>query len=248
MPEQDRRTYRTFDETLRLAIPLMVVWTLGIAVMIAVAAQSEDRAGELLMDPTFSVGSRWYTGLVSNLGILAWTVAASAAFAGAWMCRLGGRQAASRFFLAGGLVGALLLSDDLFQFHAILLPAEIGIPKILGQAALGGALLAWVWTQRDQIRRTHLHLLFAAGAALGASYLIDSVIGPYPGQGWSVMEDGSKFLGVLAWATYFIVTTRDISRSVFRDALMTDPVAAYEEVFGEADEVAPPAAPASAFY
>ena len=50
----------------------------------SVAAQPTERAGELLMDPSFTVGTKWYTVLVSNLGILTWTVGVAAAVAGAW--------------------------------------------------------------------------------------------------------------------------------------------------------------------
>ena len=238
MSTLDRRQLRTVRETIRLAVPLLGVWGMGLIVMAWVAAQTEQRAGELLMDPAFSLGSRWYTGLISNFGILAWTVAVAAALAGAWLCRLGGRASARHFLQAGAAVGILLLMDDLLQFHAVLLPAELGVPKSLGQALLGASALAWAVRNRLEIRRTHAHLLAASVVALGCSFLIDSIVGPTPGQGWSVVEDGAKFLGVLAWATYFVVTTGDISRSVFSEALMTWPDDAYDAAFGPADDAA----------
>jgi hypothetical protein len=173
--------------------------------------------------------------MVSNLGILTWTIGAAAAFAGAWLCRLGGRQRAGRFLVGGGLVGTILLADDLFQFHAVLVPAELGIPKALGQVAIGASIIFWALTHVHEIRRTHIHLLVAAAAGLGTSFAVDSIFAPLPGQGWNVIEDGAKFLGVLAWATYFVVTTRDISRSVFTDALLTWPDAAYDSVYGALD-------------
>ena len=93
--DQERRQARSVREQARVAVPLVIAWGVGLAVMATVAGQSKDRAGQLLMDPSFTLGTRWYTGLVSNLGILAWTVGAAAAFAGAWLCRLGGRSRAS---------------------------------------------------------------------------------------------------------------------------------------------------------
>lgn len=238
MQVQDRRQLRTIQDAIRLVIPLTVMWSLGVGVMAYVGNQTEDRAGELLMDPSFSIGSAWYTGLVSNLGILTWTVAAFAAFGGAWMCSLGGRDSARRFLIGGGLVGSVMLLDDLFQFHAILLPGELGIPKMLCQALIGIGVAGWIITQRHQIRRTHVHVLLASFGALGISFLIDSKVGPAPGEGWNIIEDGAKFLGVLAWATYFVVTTADISRSVFRDALLTWPDEAYDSVYGALEEAA----------
>lgn len=220
-----------------MVVPLVLAWGVGLAVMATVAAQSDDRAGELLMDPSFTLGSRWYTGLVSNLGILSWTVGAAAAFAGAWLCRLGGRGRASKFLLGGGIVGALLLLDDLFLFHAVLLPSELDAPKFLGQAVLGGSVAWWAFSHLREIRRTHIHLLIAAGIGLAGSFVVDALYAPAPGEGWNIIEDGAKFLGILAWSTYFVVTTRDISRSVFVDALMTWPDAAYESVYGALEDL-----------
>lgn len=236
MERHERRRARTARDLVRIAVPLLASWGVGLAVMAAVASQPDDRAGQLLMDPSFTLGSRWYTGLVSNLGILAWTIGAAAAFAGAWLCKLGGRSRAGRFLTAGGVVGALLLADDLFQFHAVLLPAELDVPKALGQAALGGCVLAWLVMNLAEIRRTHVHLLVAAAAALAGSFVVDAVYAPLPGSGWNVVEDGAKFLGILAWSAYFVATTRDISRSVFTDALLTWPDEAYDSVYGALDE------------
>ncbi len=234
--DQERRQARSVREQARVAVPLVVAWGVGLAVMATVAGQSKDRAGQLLMDPSFTLGTRWYTGLVSNLGILAWTVGAAAAFAGAWLCRLGGRSRASKFLVGGGFVGSFLLLDDLFQFHSVLLPSELNAPKFLGELILGGAMAWWLMSHFREIRRTHVHLLLAAAAGLGLSFVVDAVYAPVPGQGWNIIEDGAKFLGILAWSTYFVVTTRDISRSVFVDALMTWPDAAYDSVYGALDE------------
>lgn len=238
--DQERRQARTAREKARVAVPLLVAWGAGLTVMATVAGQSQDRAGQLLMDPSFTLGTRWYTGLVSNLGILAWTVGAAAAFAGAWLCRLGGRSRASKFLVGGGAVGSLLLLDDLFQFHSVLLPSELNAPKFLGVMILGGAMAWWLISHAREIRRTHVHLLLAAGAGLALSFVIDAIYAPVPGQGWNIIEDGAKFLGILAWSTYFVVTTRDISRSVFVDALMTWPDAAYDSVYGALEESAAP--------
>ncbi|NLA36745.1 MAG: hypothetical protein GX868_13835 [Actinobacteria bacterium] len=246
MAIEERRQSRTIAERVRVAIPLVIVWTIGCVVMAVVASQPATRTSEMLMDPTFTVGAKWYTGLISNLGILTWTVGAAAAFAGSWLCLLGARTNAGRFLRLGGIVGTVLLMDDLFMFHAILMPSELGIPKFLGQTIIGACVLGWAWMSRREIARTHFHLLVASGAGLAISYVVDSRFAPLPGDGWNIVEDGAKFLGVLAWATYFIVTTRDISRSVFVDALLTWPDEAYEAVYEDLEAEAAAAADASA--
>lgn len=245
MTSVERRQRRTVAEKLRVLVPLAITWTVGIVIMAAVATQPGDRAGEMLMDPTFTLGTKWYTGLVSNLGVLTWTVAAAAAFAGAWLCRLGDRRRAGRFLFAGGVVGTVLLADDLFLFHSVLAPAELGIPKAAAQVAIGVLIIWWAYSHVAEVARTHVHLLVAAAAGLGGSFVVDAVFAPAPGSGWSLLEDGAKFLGVLAWATYFVVTTRDISRSVFVDALMTWPDEAYDSVYGVLEDVTELPGPAS---
>ncbi len=209
------------------------MWSIGTAVMAIVAAQPADTASQILLDPSFSLGRQWYTGLVSNLGILAWTTGVCAAAGGAWICRLGGRSSAQRFLRGGAFVGLVFLLDDLFQFHSIVLPTTLGIPKLASEVALGGAMVWWAFRQVREIRRTHFHLLIATLVGLAASLWVDTVLEPLPASGWTVVEDGTKFLGILAWATYFVVTTRDIGRSVFTQALMTWPDEAYDSVFGE---------------
>jgi hypothetical protein len=126
----------------------------------------------------------------------------------------------------------MLLVDDLFQIHAILLPTELGVPKVLVEALIGAAIIRWFVKHRREIRRTHVHLLWAAMIGLVGSITVDAVLSPAPGDSWLVVEAGSMFLGQLAWATYFVVTTRDIGRSVFLDALMTWPDIAYDAAFG----------------
>ena len=108
-----------------------------------------------------------------------------------------------------------LLFDDLFDFHAGLLP-KIGIPKLGGEAILAAIVAHWVIRNWHEIRRTRVQLLTAAIFACSASIVIDFLVNPSGSDRSLVFEDGAKFLGILAWATFFVVTTRDISRSVLR--------------------------------
>ena len=66
--------------------------------------------------------------------------------------------------------------------------------------------------------------MLLAGAFLGNAL---SILGDTLGQGSIsdqavLFEDGPKFLGILAWATYFIASTYDIARSALRSAIHGD--------------------------
>ena len=66
---------------------------------------------------------------------------------------------------------------------------------------------------RSDIGRTRWQVLVAALGANAMSIAVDAFIHPNGFDRALLLEDGAKFLGILAWATYFVVTARDISRS-----------------------------------
>jgi hypothetical protein len=216
-------------------VPLLGVWTVGISVMLFVAAIDEAHSEQLLTDPSFSPGTRWYTGLVDNLGVIGWSVAAAAAFAGAAFCRMGARPRASRFLFGGGLVSCVLLADALLHLHDIAMPATFGIPSSIVVLAICTVAGGWLLAHLREFRRTTMHVLFASAAAFAISALVMQAQNPAPGEGWKIVGDGASLLGVLAWATYFVVTTRDLARSTFVDALLSWP----PDVTAGLDELAP---------
>jgi hypothetical protein len=76
-------------------------------------------------------------------------------------------------------------------------------------------VLAWVFVFRAEILRTRFVVLLAAGGALAFSIAADA-LGLWSSPRVALLvEDGAKLLGVMAWATYFVVTTHDIARSLF---------------------------------
>ena len=217
-PTQDRRRPFSLSEQLHLIIPLLAVWGVGLLILSAVAAQGN--AGQLLLDPTYAAGAAWYTGFVASLGILAWGVAAGAAGWCSWTARIAGRNGAATFLRGGAVVTSALLLDDLFDFHAGLLPM-VGIPKLAGESIFVAGVAYWVVTNWREVQRTRVQLLGAALLASAASIIIDIALNPSPNNRGLLFEDGAKFLGILAWSTYFVVTARDIGRSVMRQVSET---------------------------
>lgn len=211
----DRRSRVPIADQLRPLIPLAVVWCVALVMLLALIIQDVIPYRELLLDPSYASGAPWYTGLVSNLGILAWTTATVAAAAGAWVSWMGGRLGAAAMLRGGAILSTLLLLDDLFQFHSVI-PGRLGLPK--SSFYLLYLVLTWWWviSERNELRRTKSKMLIAAGGAFAASIIIDQV-----GLGSKdislVLEDAAKFLGVLAWAMYFVITSRDITRSIITE-------------------------------
>ncbi len=212
----ERRTRRTGLSRLRPLLPLAVVWSAGFAVLIGLALQRQVPYDELLLDPNNVAGVPWYTGLVSNLGILGWTTATATGFFGAWIAHYGGRGAAGRMLLEGAVLSSLLLFDDLLQLHVIVEPL-FGVPKVVVYGLYATVALHWALTQHRELRRTPIALLVAAGAAFAVSVGLDQVPGLTPLLGSDrqlLAEDAAKFLGVLAWAEFFVLTSGAIVTSI----------------------------------
>ncbi len=208
----DRRARTPVADQLRPLIPLGVVWLVALVMLLALVSQNVIPYRELLLDPSYASGVPWYTGLVSNLGILAWTTATVAAASGAWVAWLGGRKGAAAMLRGGAVLSLLLLLDDLFQFHSVI-PNRLGVPKASFYVMYLVLTWWWVVSERSELRRTNNKMLIAAGAAFAASIMVDQV-GVGSKDVSLVLEDAAKFLGVLAWAMYFVTTARDITRSI----------------------------------
>jgi hypothetical protein len=211
-PLERRRGFSLRDQ-FRLLIPLLVVWAMGCAVLAMVATRRD--VGELLLDPTWVGGAAWYAGIVSQFGAVAWCVAATSAAWSSWVASFGGRLEAVVFLRRGSLVTLVLLSDDLFGFHSGVLE-QIGLPKVVGEMLVLGPLVLWLMAHLRDIVRTRWQLLVASLTAQAVSFLVDFFVNPGRHDFAVLFEDGPKFLGILAWSTYFVVTARDIARSVMR--------------------------------
>ncbi len=184
--------------------------------MVGLVLQRQVPYDELLLDPNSVNRVPWYTGLVSNLGILCWTTATSTAFFGSWLARYGGRRAASVMLGRGAVLSTILLLDDLFQLHVAVKPL-FGVSKAAVYLAYLIVAAWWVLTQREEIRRTRSELLLASLGAFGGSIVVDQIGAQLPlldADSALLIEDACKFLGVLAWAQYFVLTSSDIVKSI----------------------------------
>ncbi|MGB5759299.1 MAG: hypothetical protein WBM50_20465, partial [Acidimicrobiales bacterium] len=174
---------------------------------------------ELLLDPNNINKVPWYTGLVSNLGILGWTTATATGFFGSWIARYGGRRAAATMLGRGAVLSTILLLDDLFQLHVAVKPL-LGVSKPVVYVGYLVVAAWWFATGRDEIARTRTELLLASAAAFGGSIVLDQLGPAIFGLDEArslLLEDACKFLGVLAWAQYFVLTSSDIVESIVTD-------------------------------
>ena len=214
----DRRRGTSFERQSRALVLLAALWAAGGAALVIANAQTRIPLRELLLDPTALRNVPWYSGIVSNLGILVWTVAAASALGGAWVARETNRPSASRFLGTGGIVTVILLLDDLLLLHSTVLPRLFDIQKPAATLLVVSPAVAWLLVFAGEVRRTRWVILVGALVSFAVSLAADFVLHP-AASAELLLEDGAKFLGVLAWGLYFVLTTYDIVRSTIQTAM-----------------------------
>lgn len=207
----DRRQAQPATSGFRSLVSLALLWLLAYGLIVGLTSQNAVPYEQLLLDPSSSNGLPWYTGLVSNLGILGWTTATVTAAGGAWLSSLGNRVGPGRLLRGGALLSMLLMLDDLFQLHIVVSNA-VGVGKTVAYVIYVVLAGWWVLENQRELRRTRWPLAMAAGMTFAASIGVDR-LGDGAGIGL-VAEDGFKFLGILAWALYFTWTAGEVARSV----------------------------------
>lgn len=170
-------------------------------------------------DPSAIMGAPFYIGLLSNLGILLWCSAAVICLFSFIIFRGVVKHAEfSSFFLFSSVLTAILLFDDLFLIHESVFPQYLNIPEKLFYVSYVIALIAYLARFRKTILKTEFLLLLLALNFFGLSIITDLFQQTFhllrPGLA-NLIEDFSKFLGILSWCTYFVrVCTKQVSSIV----------------------------------
>lgn len=214
---------RYLSSRLKEALPAILKISLAVALLhglvVAVGAKKDISAEVFTRDPVQVLGGAFYTGFLSNLGILLWCAAAALCFFGFVLLRKG---PFSRFFLAAGLLGALLMLDDLFLLHEVFFPHYMHLPE---KAVYAGYLVAVVFFVlrfwRLILFETGFPLLGFAFFSFALSMLADIREGY---SEWDyLLEDGFKFLGIAGWLGYFSKTAYErIKRELVRGGEFSD--------------------------
>ena len=107
--------------------------------------------------------------------------------------------------VGGGLLTALLTVDDLFLIHENAL-GYFGVPQPLTYGAYGVLGLIYLTVAWRQILQLEPLLFVTAVVLLGSSVTIDSLFHSDHVLR-IVFEDGTKFVGITAWAAFFVTAS-----------------------------------------
>lgn len=158
------------------------------------------RVHHLTSDPLAVTGGEIYIGFLSQVGIFFWAASVAICFFAASVIAGEERAPLRSFFSKAGLLSLMLGLDDVFQLHEEFFPS-LGVPEIITYIGYAGLTLLWLIRFRSIISITEYLLLGAAFLLFGVSVGIDTVNIHIK---WHYfLEDGSKFIGLLFWVTYF---------------------------------------------
>lgn len=127
------------------------------------------------------MGAPFYVGIVTNVRVLLLAGAAAICLVAARVVRSRGGTSGS-FLTALGLFSALLVIDDQFQLHEVILHQGLGIPQVGTYAAYAAASLAGLARYAPVLRSLpDVGVLLCGFALLGAGAFLDS-LPPLDGQ------------------------------------------------------------------
>jgi hypothetical protein len=155
---------------------------------------------------------RYHIGFVSNLGGGIWATSFGVCLLSFWILRsIYKAFNEANFFLIGAFFSLLLFTDDIFLLHDAVLPylALSSTLFILGYTCL--LLVYFAWYIKVILDSPFLILLIALGAFFMSlvvdTHILDKLAGSNLNQQLQyILEDGSKFLGVVCWCTYYTLS------------------------------------------
>ncbi|MEM1042056.1 MAG: hypothetical protein AAGI91_05445 [Bacteroidota bacterium] len=168
----------------------------------------------LTRDPAAVAKMSSFTGVVSNVGVLLWTVtAATCLFTARTLWRVPAERMWAGLLLSAGCLTVLLTVDDLFMLHDGVIQRYLRLPGKVLYAVYGLSVIAGTVAYGRTILESNYVLLVLAIACLAASVGVDALA---DGSGMRtvlgsrglvyLLEDGFKLLGIGGWASYFVGT------------------------------------------
>lgn len=167
---------------------------------------------ELTRDTADVAGVPFYTGAISNLGIVFWIITASVCLLTAEVLPKGATPKGEVSFVrASGYMTAVLGADDLFMVHDAVGPRYLGISSEWIYGVYVVVICLILVRYRAVIMRNDYVLLVASLAFLAASLGVDVIhdLKLFEGGLASIglrflLEDGLKLLGIGGWLAYFV--------------------------------------------
>lgn len=165
----------------------------------------------LLRDITATAKLPFFTGFVSQLGLILWSASLTICLFALVMLNRQPRDfsASRRFLVYSTVLTTMLLLDDSFLFHEEIAPTYLHLDELVVFAFYGIVGIGFLFFNWREIHSSEYALLLLALAMFGTSIALDAVPKEAlpPRYFWEqlemFLEDGLKFAGIATWLMYF---------------------------------------------
>lgn len=182
-----------------------------LSVVVLLSSKTNVPIATFTRDVTAVVNAPFYTGALSQVGILLWCASASVCLLTAIVLhRVSYNWNTKAFICCVGLLTAVLMLDDAFQIHERIAPRYLDLSSKVLFILYGAITMAVLVTFRHLILRTDYILLGISLGFLAASVAFDtihdyglfSLLGVKSEGVKYLLEDGFKLLGIVGWCAY----------------------------------------------
>lgn len=215
-PGSESRRGRHSESLSRFLVAIYVPAVLLLVVVAVISAAKGIPVGTFTRDPVQVMGAPFYTGLISNAGILVWCAGAvMALFAGATAPRIPERREQKRFLIWSGALTLGVLLDDFFILHDQVFPDLFHVYEQVFYCLYLAAAALYVIRFRRQLFGADVVLLVLAAAFMGISVIMDqwhmllTIFGRMIIPENYLLEDGAKLLSQVTWMGYLARRSAD---------------------------------------
>ncbi len=206
MPSLHKAGIPSIKEQLSQVLPVlalvMIIAIASIAGIVVIKQLSGVRFPSLTSDPAFATNSKFFIGILSNIGVMLWSSTTAICFFSA--AALHSNTASSglwRFFFWSGMLSLILTLDDSLMFHERLFPRYLNVPERLVYLTYIMSGIAYIVFYFKRILKTDYILLVLAIIFLGSSVIADQFMEFSDIE--YLVEDSLKYTGILFWLAYF---------------------------------------------
>jgi hypothetical protein len=165
--------------------------------------------GFMTTDPLETAEYPWYTGFLSNLGAILWSVSIGCAFSSAFIIT-NNRQVAP-FLIATGTISIVLVLDDMFRLHDSFFPSRLHIPEYFTIFIYSLLVVIYLFSFHRVILSDISFLIFAGALLFFGASRIFAMVTPYSSIE-TFIKDSLKFMGIALWLTYNFVFVVHMSK------------------------------------
>lgn len=191
---------------LKNAAPILVMvyafTTAVLSIVILLGIEHNIELDHFTQDPASIMNTPFYLGFFSYIGILFWCGSAMLCFYSNQL--LAGKKNNDRirsFMLYSGLISTLLMFDDLFLMHEIVLPDYFMLPRGIVYVIYVNIVILYFVLFRSELAQSEYIVLLIATALIAISQFVDELPMPIPED--SFLEDAVKLFGIVTWFTYY---------------------------------------------